>query len=373
MERDLFFISPLNDDDLKKRNIEREQQDVRTAYFRDATAIIHSSPFRRLKHKTQVFFAPKNDHICTRMEHVMHVSTISNVICRSLGLDADLAWAIGLGHDLGHAPFGHIGEEILSEVLQEEHSSRTFKHEIYGLRVVDKLVAKGKGLNLTYAVRDGIITHCGEKFEQAIEPDLRIKPLESITERNFYPSTWEGCVMRMSDKIAYLGRDFEDAVTLGIIRAGDLPSIVQTVLGNTNANIINTLTTDMIITSEQTGKIGFSDTIFEAFTVLRKFNYESIYYSPELTRFNIQLKKVLRTLYQHLLESIDKYKLEFHLYKESKLPLDQRFGNYLESMHTLYIAENNLNPYAALDFIAGMTDNFALDTLEELIIPQRFK
>lgn len=116
-----------------------------------------------------------------------------------------------------------MGEEILSDVIKEQNASLSFKHEIYGLRVVDKLVSDGKGLNLTYAVRDGIITHCGEKFEQAIEPDFRIKPLETITDRTFYPSTWEGCVMRMSDKIAYLGRDFEDAITLGIVKVSDLP------------------------------------------------------------------------------------------------------------------------------------------------------
>jgi dGTPase len=367
-----LFSTPLTSEQLMHRKTMREQQDYRTAYFRDATAIIHSSAFRRLKHKTQVFFAPKNDHICTRMEHVMHVSSIANVICRSLGLDADLAWAIGLGHDLGHAPFGHVGEKILSDVIHEQSSTLNFKHEIYGLRVVDKLVSGGKGLNLSYAVRDGIITHCGEKFEQAISPDLRIKALELITERDAYPSTWEGCVMRMSDKIAYLGRDFEDAVALGIIQKHQLPASVVKTLGDSNASIINTLTTDMIKTSELKGSIGFSDGIFEEFTKLREFNYQKIYFSPELTRFNDQLRNVLRTLYAHLLASFKSFGMDFECYQTSHTPLDRHFGKYLSSMQNFYLSETNVDLFAPLDFIAGMTDNYALSTVEELIIPQRF-
>lgn len=371
MHRNRFSNKPLKEKELKKRKTSRYQPDFRSDYFRDATAIIHSSAFRRLKHKTQVFFAPKNDHICTRMEHVMHVSTISNVVCRSLGLDADLAWAIGLGHDLGHAPFGHVGERIIDSVIKEQDKNQSFKHEIYGLRVVDTLINNGKGLNLTYAVRDGIITHCGEKFEQSISPSLTVKNLESITERNYYPSTWEGCVMRMSDKIAYLGRDFEDAVILGIIKKTDLPLVVQKTLGSSNASIINTLTSDMIKTSEYTGCIGFSDKVFNAFTALKVFNYEAIYYSKELTRFNNQLYNVLQTLYQHLIETFKKWGMNFKEYQLSLMPLNQHFGTYLHSKEQLY-NQNQNDLQAPLDFIAGMTDNYALETIEKLFIPQRF-
>ena len=192
----LFFSNPLDGEILHKREFPRDEdsRDLRGYYFRDITAIIHSFPFRRLKHKTQVFFSPKNDHICTRIEHVMHVATIAATICRALDLDPDLAWAIGLGHDLGHAPFGHVGETIFSNILADKGG---FIHEIYSLRVVDHLINYGKGLNLTYAVRDGIINHCGEKFEQFIKPDFSHKELKTIKSRSFYPSTWEGTVVRM--------------------------------------------------------------------------------------------------------------------------------------------------------------------------------
>ena len=137
------------------------REDGRGPYYRDTTAIIHSSPFRRLKHKTQVFFAPSNDHICTRMEHVLHVASIASSICRTLGLDTEMAWAIGMGHDLGHTPFGHVGERIISR-MAEERGLGKFEHEVNSLRVVDFLANGGNGLNLTYAVRDGIVCHNGE-------------------------------------------------------------------------------------------------------------------------------------------------------------------------------------------------------------------
>ncbi|MDA3832250.1 MAG: HD domain-containing protein, partial [Spirochaetales bacterium] len=169
----------LTEQELTKRDNAKEI-DVRGAYFRDTTAIIHSYPYRRLKHKTQVFFAPSNDHICTRIEHVLHVATVAAAICKGLELDSELAWAIGMGHDLGHAPFGHVGETVMNELMQ---NSGGFKHELYSLRVVDHLAYYGRGLNLTYAVRDGIISHCGEVFEQTIVPDFCIKDLASIDDR----------------------------------------------------------------------------------------------------------------------------------------------------------------------------------------------
>ena len=150
-------------DALLKSRKRRRDEDVRGPYYRDTTAIIHSSPFRRLKHKTQVFFAPSNDHICTRMEHVLHVASIASAICRPLGLDSELAWAIGMGHDLGHTPFGHVGERIISK-MSEERGLGKFEHEVNSLRVVDFLADNGKGLNLTYAVRDGIVCHNGESL-----------------------------------------------------------------------------------------------------------------------------------------------------------------------------------------------------------------
>ncbi|MFW5828510.1 MAG: HD domain-containing protein, partial [Alkalispirochaeta sp.] len=225
----MFFQNQLSSEDLRRRRVPRpeDERDLRGPYFRDTTAIVHSYPFRRMKNKTQVFFAPKNDHICTRIEHVMHVSTIAATISRALNLNPDLAWAIGMGHDLGHTPFGHLGEKILSRLRGLDG----FRHEIYSLRVVDKLANHGKGLNLTYAVRDGIINHCGEKFEQELSPDHAVKDLSAITRRDQLPSTWEGVAVRMSDKIAYLGRDLEDAMQLGLVRVEDVPATGRRLLG----------------------------------------------------------------------------------------------------------------------------------------------
>lgn len=170
-----MFKNELSNEQLLKRVKSRSAEDVRSPYYRDTTAIIHSSPFRRLKHKTQVFFAPSNDHICTRMEHVLHVASIATTICRAMGLNDEMAWAIGVGHDLGHTPFGHIGEFILSDMMKEK-GFVGFEHEVNSLRVVDFL----SHLNLTYAVRDGIVSHCGEHFIRTLEPSHKITTLMQL-------------------------------------------------------------------------------------------------------------------------------------------------------------------------------------------------
>lgn len=229
--------NPLSEETYKNRLAEREE-DVRGPYFRDQTAIIHSLPFRRLKNKTQVFFAPENDHICTRIEHALHVSTISATICKGLELDVELAQAIALGHDLGHAPFGHSGEKILNELNSKNGG---FQHELHGLRIVDHLTRYGEGLNLTYAVRDGIISHYGEEFSQFIEPTSEYKNLEQLFTRGSKPTTYEGCVVRMADKIAYFGRDIEDAIKAGLIVEKDIPTNIRNELGTQNGEIIETL------------------------------------------------------------------------------------------------------------------------------------
>ena len=161
----------------------KRKGDVRGAYYRDTTAIIHSSPFRRLKHQTQVFLDPSNNHICNRMEHCLHVASIASTICRGLGLDTELAWAICMGHDLGHTPFGHTGEKILSTLMQRE-GFPPFEHELYSLRVVDCLSDHGRGLNLTYAVRDGIVCHNGEHLVQSIMPTFEIRNLDTLKPQN---------------------------------------------------------------------------------------------------------------------------------------------------------------------------------------------
>ncbi len=362
----LFFSSTLTREELTGR-IRPRDNDIRGAYFRDTTAIIHSNPFRRLKHKTQVFFTPDNDHICTRIEHVLHVASVSATVCRSLNLDADLAWAIGLGHDLGHTPFGHVGEKIVEELLGEP-----FAHELYSLRVVDKLANKGKGLNLTYAVRDGIINHCGEQFEQAIVPDFELKDLSSIENRNRYPSTWEGCIVRMSDKIAYIGRDFEDAVNLKMLSRDDLPHAVGDVLGESNGEIIDTLVNDMIRSSLRTGSIGFSREVYEALLEFRNFNYRNIYKHRLLSEYHRYFRRILFTLFEYLIDLYDSHKDNYAGYSREGNTLAARFGEYLVKMQELYRSEEASGKSVVIDYIAGMTDDFALSAVQEIMVPRRF-
>jgi dGTPase len=363
----LFFSTPLSREELTLR-VRPRDNDVRGAFFRDTTAIIHSNPFRRLKHKTQVFFTPQNDHICTRIEHVLHVASVAATICRSLNLDADLAWAIGLGHDLGHTPFGHVGEKIVEEIMEAP-----FAHELYSLRVVDKLINHGSGLNLTYAVRDGIVNHCGEQFEQAIVPDFELKELSAIHARNRYPSTWEGCVVRMSDKIAYLGRDFEDAVKLRILSRDSLPGTVSSILGISNGEIIDSLVNDIIQSSLKTGTIGFSRPVYEALLSFKEFNYEHIYLHELLSEYHTYFRRILFTLHTYLTDLYSRFGTEYKRYPDEGNTLAARFGEYLAKMEELYSSENASASSMAIDYIAGMTDDFALDAVSEIMVPKHFQ
>lgn len=217
----------------RQKELYSRNNDMRSEFGRDYTRILHSLAYRRLKHKTQVFFNTQNDHICTRMEHVSHVESVSYVIAKALGLNYELTRAIATGHDLGHAPFGHEGENVIKKILKD-NLNYSFWHEKNGLRVVDKLelLQDNKGnlsnLNLTYAVRDGIICHCGEVDENGIFPRNEFIDLSSIANPGqVQPYTWEGCVVKISDKIAYLGRDIEDALLLKIINREDLKDVYE--------------------------------------------------------------------------------------------------------------------------------------------------
>ncbi|MBT9134456.1 MAG: Deoxyguanosinetriphosphate triphosphohydrolase-like protein [Firmicutes bacterium] len=265
------MLNPLPPDILRARAYPREA-DMRGDYFRDVTAIIHSTPFRRLKHKTQAFYAPQNDHVCTRIEHVLHVATIAVTICKALGLDADLAQAIALAHDLGHAPFGHEGERVLHGRTAEIGG---FIHELHGLRVVDVLAHDGTGLNLTYGVRDGVISHCGERFEQRLSPEPRQKALSEVRDRGQAPNTYEGCVVRLADKIAYLGRDLEDAITAKFVTLPEVDPLVRQALGSSNGQIIGTLVADVVQESLGRDYIGLSDEKNELVLKLYSFSRAS--------------------------------------------------------------------------------------------------
>ena len=358
-----------------KRRFNRTE-DIRGAYYRDTTAIIHSSPFRRLKHKTQVFFAPSNDHICTRIEHVLHVATVAATISKPLGLDTDLAWAIGLGHDLGHTPFGHVGEVIVS-AMSEEFGFGKFEHECNSLRVVDFLSDGGKGLNLTYAVRDGIVCHCGEAFLQQLKPTFEIKSIDKITTRKgLIPTTFEATIVRFADAVAYLGRDLEDAERLGLLN-GAPPLNDKTVkeLGKTNGAIINSLVLDIIASSSQEKGICISDEKYEAAKSLMEYNYQNIYKSDLLKQYNEYYSRLLHLIKDYLLTLINKYGYSAKEgYVEERNMLASGFCKYAHEMKEAYHSYDNLSEEECgkkmiIDYIAGMSDNFALDCATEILTP----
>lgn len=366
--------NPLSPEVYQKRT-EAKQHPIRGEYFRDQTAIIHSMAFRRLKHKTQVFFAPDNDHVCTRIEHVMHVATIGATICKGLNnfgwkLNPEMAFAIGLGHDLGHAPFGHAGETALNRKLNGDFQ---FIHEVNSHRVVEYLANSGKGLNLTYGVKDGIINHNGEVFEQFLKPVAEINKLESITDRKSISSSFEGCIVRFSDKIAYLGRDIEDALIAKIIKKNELPKEIRDEVGETNGQIINELIRDLINHSKESEKIGFSDAMFEKLKILKSFNYRHIYLHPTITHYRKMGENILEEIFDFLLETFSNYGEDYDKYYEHEILLVQRFGRYLDGMQEFYKKEGSAPKTIVCDYVAGMTDNFALESIKQIKIPEPLK
>lgn len=347
------------------------ETDVRGDFFRDQTAIIHSLPFRRLKHKTQVFFAPENDHVCTRIEHVLHVATIAATICKGLNafgweLDIDMAYAMGLGHDLGHTPFGHAGEHALQEKLGNK---MTFMHEMNSYRIVEYLSNHGKGMNLTFGVKDGIMCHNGERDDRYLRPASTPNNLDSIKNRNNMPSSYEGCIMRFSDKIAYLGRDIEDALIADFIKKEDIPEDVKKEFGITNGDIINTLVADMIVFSSDKDYIGFSDEKYELMTKLKKFNYSNIYNHPELQRYNKFCHQIISTLFDHFVNLYNQFRNDFIKYNELSVKTDRAFGHYVETMQAFYENEKADTLIIVTDYIAGMTDYYALESMKQITIP----
>ncbi len=345
-------------------------EDLRGAYFRDQTAIIHSTAFRRMKHKTQVFYAPKNDHICTRIEHVMHVATIAKSICKGLNhfgwnLDVEMAFAIGLGHDLGHAPFGHDGESILNKLMG---GNLAFIHEIHSYRVVEYLARNGQGLNLTYGVKDGIITHNGEKYEQRLIPQNTPNELDKIKSRRVKPASYEGCIVRFADKIAYLGRDIEDAITAGIISVSDIPADFRKRIGSTNSEIIDAYVNDIINTSKAEEYIGVSDEKYEMLLKIRNFNYKYIYLNDKEDIFPYA-ERVLTDIYQFFGNLFEKYKFDIEKYQHNKLQIVKDFGHYLQTMHNFYGDKTETKRILG-DYIAGMTDDYAIDAVKQIMIPK---
>lgn len=368
--------------------------DIRSEFERDYTRIIHSNSYRRLKHKTQVFFSPENDHICTRIEHVTHVESISYSIANYLGLNTELTKAIAVSHDLGHSPFGHSGEKILSN-LSKNDLGTPFWHEKNGLDWVDsiELLEDNKkykqNLNLTYGVRDGIISHCGEINENGIKPRDEFIDLSDYTSPNqFSPYTWEACVVKVSDKISYIGRDIEDAITLGILD-GHLDELYELLNYNrkykklNNSNIIHYLIADLCENSSPESGLCFSDEAYSLINKIKEFNYKNIYFSDRIKPSNRYFEVVLKEIYATLKSCFDG-KSAFKSVQALQKFYPKLYSGFLDFLYSYYDYPNRekLNYenkvlfqdaseqdfcQAILFFISGMTDNYAIEIYNEII------
>ncbi len=369
----------------REKELYPRNNDIRTEFERDYTRVIHSTAYRRLKHKTQVFFSPENDHICTRIEHVVHVESIAYTIAKYLGLNTELTRSIATAHDIGHSPFGHQGEKILSE-LSLKDTKIPFWHERNGLEMVDKIElledpeGNKRNLSLTYAVRDGIISHCGEIDENRLRPRDEYIKLDSYRFPNQYaPYTWEGCVVKIADKISYLGRDIADAVSLGILdeHLSELYKILNCkkdeVINNTV--IINDLIFDLCQNSSFEDGLCFSEKMFNRINEIKRFNYNNIYLSDKLRPSNDYFRIIITGIYETLKSC---YK-DFDKLKRISPILAKDFEDWLKNYWNLDRSEkskndvifdiNNETDYyrAIIYYISGMTDNYAIETYNHII------
>lgn len=321
------YLSPFASLSCRSLGRERDEEpcDIRPAYQRDRDRILHSKAFRRMKHKTQVFLAPKGDHYRTRLTHTLEVSQIARTISRALRLNEDLTEAIALGHDLGHAPFGHAGEAVLNEICPEG-----FKHYIQSVRVVEVLEKNGCGLNLTKEVRDGILNHSTSRM----------------------PMTLEGKVVRLSDKIAYINHDIDDAIRGMIITEDELPEHYTDVLGNDSKTRLSTLIHDVIHNSMNQPNIRMSAHVEAAMLGMRSYMFKHVYTNPKAKNQETKAQNLLRELY------------EYYMKHPSQMPAEYRrlMG---EGCYT--------KERVVCDYIAGMTDQYTIETYEELYIPKAWK
>jgi dGTPase len=304
-----------------------EDCELRTPFQRDRDRIVHSKAFRRLKHKTQVFVAPQGDHYRTRLTHTLEVTTISRTVARALCLNEDLVEAIGLGHDLGHPPFGHIGEEVLDRCTKQRFGE-DFRHNEHSLRVVDVLERDGAGLNLTEQVRDGIVGH---------------------SSRAPQPTTLEGRIVRVIDRVAYINHDIDDALRAGLLRADELPAEPIAVLGSDGGARIDALVHDMVESSARAGEIVQGSDAGPAMSQLRDFMFERVYFGPAVRAEHAKIETVLSTLFEH-------YVAQPELLPLGRGPADGEEG----------LARR------VTDYLAGMTDRFCISEYTMLAVPQAF-
>jgi len=308
-----------------RRRLPEEDCGLRSPLQRDRDRIVHCKAFRRLKHKTQVFVAPEGDHFRTRLTHTIEVTQISRTVARALGLNEDLVEAIGLGHDLGHAPFSHIGEDVLDRALAERFGGG-FRHYEHSLRVVDVLEREGAGLNLTDDVRDGIVCHSG---------------------RAPMPRTLEGRIVRLVDRVAYINHDIDDSVRAGVLAEEELPAGPIAVLGETGSRRIDRLVHDLVETSAVAGDIVQGAEAGAAMDALRNFMFERVYLGPAARREHVKIERVVRTLFDH--------------YADDPMRLPDGGG------------VPGADPAQRVtDYLAGMTDRYCIRAFEALAVPESF-
>ncbi len=342
--------------------------DVRPPFFRDSDRIMHSLSYSRYIDKTQVFYLVENDHITHRVLHVQLVSKIARTISRFLNLNEDLVEAISLGHDVGHTPFGHDGEKYISNFLREKDAG-IFEHNIQSFRLFHELEQHGNGMNLSVQVLDGIICHNGEMLEtcyknnpsktaETLLQEYRQSLTGEFSSKYMVPMTLEGCVMRISDVIAYVGRDIEDAIKLKLISREEIPANITDILGNNNKDIVNNLIIDLVSNSYEKDSLQFSAPVSEALEALKAWNYKHIYGNE---RKATQDKKI---------ENMFKCVLEACLSDLESNTQNTGIAYWLSTMIPAY--HENSKPRIVADYVSGMTDDFLMRTYKNLVIPQSF-
>ena len=329
--------------------------DIRPNYLRDKDRVLFFPSYNRYMKKTQVYSNAQDDHVTTRSLHVQLVYSVAQIIGRYLGLNEDLIYAMAIGHDIGHVPFGHLGEQYLN-VLSLKYDKKYFMHNVQSVRALNVLENNGRGLNLTVQVLDGILCHNGEIVENKYQPVFKtaedfVKEYEQCyvdknRSKELKPMTLEGCVVRISDVIGYLGKDIEDAIRLGKLDYNKIPNSIKKILGNKNGEIINTIIMDIIKNSQGKPYIQLSSEIFEAIEELKDFNYKEIYSKAMNEDEKIHVKNMFDYLFEAYLYDLEKDNQESSLHKI-----------YLSKMSKSYL-EHTSNERKVIDYIAGMTDTF---------------
>jgi dGTPase len=349
----------------RKTPEKRLQDGYRQAYALDADRILHSRAYTRYIDKTQVFYLIQNDHITHRVLHVQLVSKIARTIGRFLRLNEDLIEAVALGHDIGHTPFGHDGERFLSQLCHQAGIGY-FLHNVQSIQFLNRVERKGRGWNLCLQTLDGILCHDGEIHNQVLAPrqnktfDILSREMDEKKADDHYalmPMTLEGCVVRMADTVAYVGRDVEDAIRLDVIKRSDIPSDIEQVLGNTNGTIVYNLVTDIIKQSHGHNFIAFSDEVSYALKRLKKFNLERIYLNPRIKQYSKTIQRLFEILFEKYLEDLEKGNRDSQIFCGFLMDMSDE---YVQSHHPAEVVR---------DFIAGMTDNYFLDQCPDSLRP----